>query len=123
MSIYIAHFAIRNDYNLFYRFPKLEAGGGPEIKDFIGVALNAKHSKERPSPSLADLQGVSLMGALSQDYGIGHIVCCSCNTIKKCLPLHIAGSFTKLWLHQVYWCSSKYTANNKPTGIYKQTHD
>ena len=35
--LYIAHFAIHN--NLFYRFPKLEAGGGPETKHFIGVAL------------------------------------------------------------------------------------
>ena len=32
----IAHFAIRN---LVYRFPKIEAGGGPETKHFIGVAL------------------------------------------------------------------------------------
>ena len=33
--LYIAHFAIRN----IYRFPKLEAGGRPETKHFIGVAL------------------------------------------------------------------------------------
>ena len=36
---YIAHFAIRNNNNLFYRFPKIDAGGGPETKHFIGVAL------------------------------------------------------------------------------------
>ena len=37
--LYRAHFAIRNNNNLFYRFPKLEAGGGPETKQFIGLAL------------------------------------------------------------------------------------
>ena len=37
--IYIAHFAIRNNNNLFYRFPKTEAGREPETKRFIGVAL------------------------------------------------------------------------------------
>ena len=36
--LYIARFAIRNN-NLFYRFSKIEAGGGPETKHFIGVAL------------------------------------------------------------------------------------
>ena len=37
--LYIAHFAIRNNNNnSFYRFPKLEAGGGPETKHFIGMA-------------------------------------------------------------------------------------
>ena len=59
---------------LYVMIIKLEAAGGPETKHFIGVALNANHSKERSSPSLADLQGVSLTGALSQDYGIGHVV-------------------------------------------------
>ena len=37
--LYIARFAIRNNNNLFYRFSKIEAGGGPETKHFIGVAL------------------------------------------------------------------------------------
>ena len=37
--LYIAHFAIRNNNNkLFYKFSKIEAGGGPETKYFIGVA-------------------------------------------------------------------------------------
>ena len=40
MPIYIAHFAIHNNNNLFYRFPKIEVGGGPETKHFIGVALD-----------------------------------------------------------------------------------
>jgi len=35
-------FAIRNNNNnnnnLFYKFSKIEAGGGPETKHFIGVA-------------------------------------------------------------------------------------
>ena len=30
--LYIAHFATRNNNDLFYRFPKIEAGGGPETK-------------------------------------------------------------------------------------------
>ena len=39
MPIY-SPFAIRNHHNnLFYRFPKIDAGGGPETKHFIGVAL------------------------------------------------------------------------------------
>ena len=33
--VYIAHFAIRNNNNLFYRFSKIEAGGGPETKHFM----------------------------------------------------------------------------------------
>ena len=37
--LYIAHFAIRDNDNLFYKISKTEAGGGPETKYFIGVAL------------------------------------------------------------------------------------
>ena len=37
MPIY-GPFAIRNNNNLFYRYPKIEAGGEPETKHFIGVA-------------------------------------------------------------------------------------
>ena len=31
MVLYTAHFAIRNNNNLFYRFPKIEAGGGQKV--------------------------------------------------------------------------------------------
>ena len=40
--VYTAHFAIRFNNNLFYRFSKIEAGGGPETKNFIGVAYSSK---------------------------------------------------------------------------------
>ena len=46
--LYIAHFAIRNNNNLFYRFSKIEVGGGPETKHFIGVALATRKKNRTP---------------------------------------------------------------------------
>ena len=46
--LYIAHFAIRNNNNLFFRFSKIKAGGGPETKHFIGVALATRKKNRTP---------------------------------------------------------------------------
>ena len=42
-------------HNNLYRFPKIEAGGGPETKHFIGVALARALNHERERLSVANL--------------------------------------------------------------------
>ena len=82
--LYIAHFALRNNNN---KFPKIEVGGGPETKHFIGVALTvaAEHNTWLSfSISARRTRPLQLGGQIAAFKG----VCSSASAVHR-LPLHV----------------------------------